>query len=239
MSQPKHIAIIMDGNGRWAKKRQLPRVAGHKAGAEALRKIVDHGNKIGIKWLTFFAFSSENWARPKDEVSHLLSLLKYFIRSDINKLKANNVRVRIIGCRQGLSDDILSLLEDAEKTTAANDGLNFIVAFNYGSRNEITRSVKTIAEQISQGVLKPEEITEALISSHLDTCFMPDPDLIIRTSGEMRLSNFLLWQAAYAELCFVPCFWPDFSSVDFDKAIEAYQKRDRRFGAVSQNDLIL
>lgn len=238
MPNPKHIAIIMDGNGRWAKERKLPRVAGHKAGAETLRKIVDHGDKIGIKWLTFFAFSSENWSRPKDEVSHLLSLLKYFIRSDINKLKANNVRVRIIGDRDGLTADILSLLEEAEKTTAANNGLNFVVAFNYGSRNEITRAVKKLAEQVKKNIVQIEEITEELITSHLDTFFMPDPDLIIRTSGEMRLSNFLLWQAAYAELSFVPCFWPDFSSADFDAAIENYQKRDRRFGAVLQNDLI-
>lgn len=233
MPKPQHIAIIMDGNGRWAKQRKLPRVVGHKAGAETLREIVAHSSKIGIKWLTVFAFSSENWSRPKDEVSHLLSLLKYFIRSDIQKLKSNNVRVRIIGSREGLAGDILDLLHEAEHITADNTGLNFIVAFNYGSRNEILRGVKKIAKKIQKNDISIDDINEAMISCFLDTSFMPDPDLIIRTSGEMRLSNFLLWQAAYAELCFTPCFWPDFTSQDLDLAIENYQARDRRFGAIS------
>lgn len=232
--KPKHIAIIMDGNGRWAMERNLPRVAGHKAGAEALRTIVAHGNKIGIEWLTFFAFSSENWSRPQNEVGHLLSLLKYFIRNDVHKLKINNIRVRVIGKRDGLSADILNLLQEAENLTAENTGLNFVVAFNYGSRDEIIRGIKGIIKKVKQNALAVEDIDEATISSHLDTFFMPDPDLIIRTSGEMRLSNFLLWQAAYTELNFVSCFWPDFSSDDLDAAIENYQNRERRFGSVSQ-----
>jgi len=229
---PPHVAIIMDGNGRWAKARGCSRLAGHRAGVDALRAIVHHAKKIGIKWLTLYAFSSENWARPATEVTHLFGLLKFFIHHDLKNLTDNNIKVRIIGERETLDKDIQSLLAKAENMTATNNGLHLVVAFNYGGRGEIVRAARKISQAVADGYLAPQEITEDFLATHLDTTGIPDPDLIIRTSGEMRLSNFLLWQAAYAEFCFVPCLWPDFSPQDFDAVLADFCHRDRRFGGV-------
>ena len=207
MSDPRHIAIIMDGNGRWAKARGLPRSAGHRAGVEALRETVRAAGDRGLGFLTLFAFSSENWSRPSGEVNDLLGLLKLFIRRDLADLHRNNVKVSIIGEREGLTDDIRGLLTEAEVLTRRNTGLNLVIAFNYGSRDEIIRAVKSLARDVAAGRLDPSSISAELLSANLDTASMPDPDLIIRTSGEMRLSNFLLWQAAYAEFLFLPGHW--------------------------------
>ncbi|RCL00797.1 MAG: undecaprenyl diphosphate synthase [Candidatus Tokpelaia sp. JSC188] len=235
---PCHIAIIMDGNGRWARARKLPRVAGHRAGMKTLRTIVHHAINIGLKWLTLYAFSSENWSRPADEVQCLLSLLKLFIYHDLTKLHANNVRVHVIGNRSNLAKDIIALLHQAEMLTEKNTGLDLVVAFNYGSRNEIVRAVRKIAIDIISGKITGDDITDTLLASYLDTAKIPDPDLIIRTSGEMRLSNFLLWQAAYSEFSFVPCFWPDFSVSDFEETVASFYARERRFGNLKRSDSI-
>lgn len=234
--KPEHVAIIMDGNGRWAKARGLPRSAGHRAGVEALRKTVRAVGERGIKWLTVYAFSSENWSRPKSEVSDLMALLKLFIRRDLAELHRNGVRVRIIGERDGLQPDIADLLREAEALTALNRNMTLVIAFNYGGRDEIVRAVRQMTEAARTGALKPEDIDENTVSEFLDTADMPDPDLVIRTSGEQRLSNFLLWQAAYAELVFAPCYWPDFGSTDLDRALEAFHARERRFGGVVARD---
>ncbi len=233
---PRHVAIIMDGNGRWARSRGLPRAEGHRRGVQSIRDIVKHATSIGIEWLTVFGFSSENWSRPAEEVSELMGLLKLFIRRDLNELTRGNVRVRIIGGRDNLSGDIAELLIEAEEKTAGNTGLNLVIAFNYGGRDEIARATRAIAAEVADGRLGLEEVTQELITARLDTAGMPDPDLIIRTSGEQRLSNFLLWQAAYAEFVFVPDYWPDFDGAAFDKAIDEYLGRDRRFGGLSQKD---
>ncbi|RCL03738.1 MAG: undecaprenyl diphosphate synthase [Candidatus Tokpelaia sp. JSC161] len=234
---PCHIAIIMDGNGRWARVRNLPRAVGHRAGMKTLQEIVRHASNLGLQWLTLYAFSSENWLRPVDEVEYLLSLLKSFIRCDLVDLHKNNVKIHIIGERDDLAEDIVSLFYEAETLTLSNTGLNLVVAFNYGGRNEIVRAVRKIAEHITSGRIKDDDIDDPLVASYLDTALMPDPDLIIRTSGEMRLSNFLLWQAAYSELSFVPCLWPDFSTVDFDMAIAGFCQRERRFGALEEEQM--
>lgn len=233
---PRHVAIIMDGNGRWARSRGLPRAEGHRRGVQSIRDVVGHAKAIGIEWLTVFGFSSENWSRPAEEVSELMGLLKLFIRRDLAELTRGNVRVRVIGGRDNLSGDIAALLIEAEEKTADNTGLNLVIAFNYGSRDEIARATKVIAREVAAGRLEADEITADLIAAKLDTAGMPDPDLIIRTSGEQRLSNFLLWQAAYAEFVFVPDYWPDFDGVAFDRAITEYLGRDRRFGGLSQKD---
>lgn len=232
MQDPRHIAIIMDGNGRWAKARGLPRTAGHRAGVESVREAVRAAGDRNIGYLTLFAFSSENWTRPSGEVSDLLGLLKLFIRRDLAELHRNNVRVRIIGERGSLASDVSDLLREAENLTYRNSGLNLIIAFNYGSRDEITRAMQSLGRDIARGLLDPASITPELISANLDTSGIPDPDLIIRTSGEMRLSNFLLWQAAYAEFLFLPLLWPDFKAADLAEACESYKLRERRFGAV-------
>ncbi|MBC2885075.1 isoprenyl transferase [Ochrobactrum sp. CM-21-5] len=232
MSDPRHIAIIMDGNGRWAKARGLSRSAGHRAGVEALRETVKAAGDRGLEYLTLFAFSSENWSRPSGEVSDLMGLLKLFIRRDLAELHRNNVQVRIIGEREGLAKDIRSLLGEAEMLTRGNSGLTLVIAFNYGSRDEIVRAMQSLGRDIAAGLLDPSSISSELISASLDTAAMPDPDLIIRTSGEMRLSNFLLWQAAYSEFLFLPCHWPDFRPADLDAAYEAFRRRERRFGGV-------
>lgn len=230
---PRHIAIIMDGNGRWASSRNLPRIAGHRAGMEVLRKIVRHAQRKKIEWLTLYAFSSENWLRPAEEVGSLLALLKLFILRDLQDLQRDNVRIKIIGSRVDLSADISSLLDNAEKRTEANTGLNLVVAFNYGSRNEIVRTARLLAKKVASGIFSADDIDEKCFAGCMDTGNMPDPDLIIRTGGDIRLSNFLLWQAAYAEFSFMPCFWPDFSSKDFDDALDIYYKRERRFGRLN------
>jgi len=230
---PRHVAIIMDGNGRWAAARGLPRAEGHRRGVEALRRTVRAAGDLGIGILTIFSFSSENWSRPRSEILDLMALLRRFIRNDLADLHRNNVRVRVIGERESLEPDIARLLEEAESLTRANTGLVLVVAFNYGARQEIARAVRRLAEEVEAGRLRPEAITEDLLASRLDTSDLPDPDLVIRTSGEQRLSNFLLWQAAYSELVFVPVFWPDFDRATLEGAIAEYRTRERRFGGLA------
>ena len=229
---PIHVGIIMDGNGRWAKARGLPRAAGHHKGVEAVRRVVRHAARQGLKYLTVFSFSSENWSRPVEEVDHLLGLLRAFIRDDLADLHASNIRVRVIGKRDNLSDDLRAMILDTERLTASNTGLQLIVAFNYGARDELVRAAKRIAQDVEKGELKPEEIDESALTRALDTGDVPDPDLIIRTSGEQRLSNFLLWQAAYAEFAFVPEYWPEFDENVFDRVVGQFRSRDRRFGGL-------
>ncbi|QRM55541.1 isoprenyl transferase [Sinorhizobium sp. BG8] len=230
---PTHVAIIMDGNGRWAKSRGLPRSMGHRKGVEAVREAVRTAGSVGIGYLTLFAFSSENWSRPESEVSDLMGLLKIFIRRDLAVLHKEHVRIRVIGDRSNLRDDILPLLIEAEETTKQNTGITLVIAFNYGSRDEMARAARAMAADAMAGRIRPDEITPERISSYLDTAGIPDPDLIIRTSGEERLSNFLLWQAAYSEFVFIPDFWPDFKRETFLAALETYAGRERRFGRVS------
>ncbi|MDO1583928.1 isoprenyl transferase [Rhizobium oryzicola] len=230
---PQHVAIIMDGNGRWANERGLPRTMGHTKGVEAVRHTVRAAGDLGIRYLTLFAFSSENWTRPEAEVSDLMGLLRRFIRRDLAELHRENVRIRVIGDREHLRGDILPLLLEAEETTRNNTALTLVIAFNYGSRDEITRAMASLARKVQAGLLGPDEITMDLISAHLDTADIPDPDLIIRTSGEERLSNFLLWQAAYAEFVFIPDYWPDFDRQMLVSALKTYAARDRRFGGLS------
>jgi undecaprenyl diphosphate synthase len=229
---PQHVAIIMDGNGRWAAARGLPRVEGHRRGVEALRRTVRAAGEMGIRCLTIFSFSSENWQRPAAEVSDLMGLLRRFIRNDLAELHGNNVRVRVIGERDDLDPDILHLLEEAEQLTRSNDGLVLVVAFNYGARQEIARAARRIAGEVAAGRLPPDAVTEELIGRHLDAPDIRDPDLIVRTSGEQRLSNFLLWQAAYSELVFLPIYWPDFDRAALEQAIAEYRRRERRFGGL-------
>lgn len=236
MTTPAHVAIIMDGNGRWAKARGLPRTAGHKAGVEALRRTVRNASDLGISWLTVYAFSSENWSRPKAEVSDLMGLLKIFIRRDLAELHQNGVRVRIIGERESLQPDIRALLDEAETLTRDNTGLTVVIAFNYGSRDEIARAAAKLATRVAKGELAAGDITPELFGGYLDTSGIPDPDLVIRTSGEIRLSNFLLWQAAYSELVFLPCYWPDFSREHLMQALDAFAARERRFGGLVRQD---
>jgi len=229
---PRHVAIIMDGNGRWAAARGLPRVEGHRRGVEALRKTVRAAGDLGIAVLTIFSFSSENWSRPQSEIRDLLALLRRFIRNDLADLHKSNVRVRVIGEREDLPTDIRALLEEAEDLTKRNDGLMLVVAFNYGGRQEITRAARRLAVEVRDGRLSADEITPELLARHLDEPNLPDPDMIIRTSGEQRLSNFLLWQAAYSELVFVPINWPDFDHAALERAIAEYRRRERRFGGL-------
>jgi undecaprenyl diphosphate synthase len=229
---PRHVAIIMDGNGRWAGRRLLPRSAGHRQGVETLRRTVRTAVELGIEFLTIYSFSAENWTRPEDEISDLLSLLRRFIHNDVAELHAAGVRITIIGRRGGLEPDIVTLLEETERLTRANTGLNLIVAFNYGSRQEITRAARALAAEVASGILDPTAIDTGMLSSRLETAGIPDPDLLIRTGGEERLSNFLLWQCAYTEFVFVDEYWPDFTSEIFERAIATYLTRDRRFGGV-------
>src|SRR6476620_4991022 len=229
---PRHVAIIMDGNGRWAAARGLPRAEGHRRGVEALRKTVRAAGEIGIEYLTIFSFSSENWSRPASEIRDLMGLLRRFIRNDLADLHRSNVRVRVIGEREDLSPDIRRLLDEAEDLTCNNDGLIVVVAFNYGARQEIARAARRLAADVLAGKLPLEGITAEALASHLDAADLPDPDVIIRTSGEQRLSNFLLWQSAYSELVFVPAYWPDFDRATLEGAIAEYRRRERRFGGL-------
>ena len=229
---PRHIAIIMDGNGRWAQNRGLPRTVGHKQGVEAVRDAVRAARDMGIEFLTLFSFSSENWSRPESEVSELFGLLRLFIRRDLADLHKSNVRVKVIGRSNGVPEDILALLDEAQNLTSNNTAQTLIIAFNYGSRDEITDAVKKIAADVSSGNLELEDISSETITDALDTAEIPDPDLLIRTSGEIRLSNFLLWQLAYAELVFLDCLWPDFTKADLEHAIGVYQNRTRKFGGL-------
>ncbi|MFG1479348.1 isoprenyl transferase [Xanthobacter sp. V4C-4] len=230
---PVHVGIIMDGNGRWATSRKLPRIEGHRRGVEALRRCVRAAQDIGIRYLTIYSFSHENWSRPVTEVSELMRLLKFFIRHDLADLHARDVRVRVIGTRTGLSKDIRALLDEAEALTQGNSGLTLVVAFNYGSRQEIAAAAASIAADAAAGRIRPEDVTVEMLSERLETAGIPDPDLIVRTSGEQRLSNFLLWQAAYAEFVFLPLFWPDFDKAALVSAVNEYARRERRFGGVA------
>ena len=228
-----HVAIIMDGNGRWAQARGLPRFEGHRRGVEALRKAVRAAIEFGVAYLTIYSFSTENWNRPPEEVSMLMGLLKRFIRNDLAELHANDVRVRVIGRRAGLPPDIEALFSEAEELTRANAGLTLVVAFNYGGRQEIVDAARSVARLAAAGALDPSSIDAHVFESWLDTAGIPDPDLIIRTSGEQRLSNFLLWQAAYAEFVFLPIHWPDFDKSSFQYALDEFSARERRYGRAS------
>jgi undecaprenyl diphosphate synthase len=234
-SAPRHVGIIMDGNGRWAQSRGLPRFEGHRRGVEAVRRAVRAAEEFGVRYLTIYSFSTENWARPPDEVAVLMGLLKRFIRNDLAELHGNDVRVRVIGSREGLANDIRVLLTEAEELTQHNRGLTLVVAFNYGGRQEIAAAARRLAREAAQGSLSPDAIDEAMFEANLETADIPDPDLIIRTSGEQRLSNFLLWQAAYAEFVFLPIHWPDFDKSAFQTALDLYATRERRFGAAPQS----
>ena len=232
---PEHVAIIMDGNGRWAEARGLPRAHGHRRGVEALRAVLRAAKSIGIKTLTLYSFSSENWSRPAAEVSDLMGLLKLFIRRDLAELNRENVRVRVIGGRDDLPADILPLIEDAEARTADNTGQNLVLAFNYGARDEIARAARRISAAALRGEIDAGAIDAGTVSAFLDTAEWPDPDLVIRTGGEKRLSNFLMYQAAYAELVFTDCFWPDFDAAELNRALGEFTSRNRRFGNVAPN----
>jgi len=228
---PCHVAVIMDGNGRWAAARGLPRVAGHRAGAQAVRRIVESAIKHGIGWITLYAFSSENWRRPAGEVLDLTGLLRHYLRNEVAELKGEGVRLRFIGDRDRFEPDIVADLAQAEADTAANSRLNLTLALSYGGRAEIVAATRAAARAVAEGRLDPEAIDEANFAGLLSTAAMPDPDLIIRTSGEQRLSNFLLWQSAYAELLFLDVLWPDFGPAHFAEAMAEYARRERRFGA--------
>lgn len=227
---PAHIAVIMDGNGRWAKARGLPKIAGHQRGAESARRVVRGCLERGVQYLTLYAFSSENWKRPADEVQDLMALLQMYLKRELNELAKNGVRLRVIGDRGGLTQEIRNLIDAAELRTIGNSQLNLTVALNYGARNEIVDATRKIAAAVRDGDLDPSAIDEALFSDYLETVSLPDPDVIIRTSGECRLSNFLLWQSAYSELIFTPTLWPDFGDGDLEAAIDDFHKRDRRYG---------
>ncbi len=227
---PEHVAIIMDGNGRWAENRNLPMIAGHNAGMIAMKGIVKAASAIGVKHLTVYAFSTENWRRSSEEISGIFKLLVIYVEKELDELHQNNVKVRILGNYDKLPKEAVKSLERTLETTKGNTGLQFNIALNYGGRNEILRAVKKIAMKVEEGILKADEITERDIADNLYTSGIPDPDLLIRTSGEMRLSNYLLWQSAYSEFVFTDVLWPDFTRKDFENAIEIFQHRKRRFG---------
>ena len=233
---PQHVAIIMDGNGRWAKSRGKDRSFGHMEGVVSVRKVVEAATELGLKYLTLYTFSTENWNRPEKEVSALMTLLQNYLKTSIKKSMKNNVRCRVIGEKSRLSADIQKAIKDLEETTAGNTGLTFTIAINYGSRDEITRAVRKVAEKCVAGQLLPDAITEASIEQELDTAFLPDPDLLIRTCGEQRISNFLLWQCAYTEFYYTDIAWPDFNKAELEKAIAAYGRRDRKYGGLEQDD---
>jgi undecaprenyl diphosphate synthase len=232
VAAPRHVAIIMDGNGRWASERGLPRSEGHCRGVEAVRQTVRAAIELGIGYLTLFSFSSENWSRPRTEVDFLFSLFRFYIRRDVAELHSSGVRISVIGRREGLPDDILAMIEESETLTAGNSRLELVFAFNYGSRDEIARAVAAIAADVRSGFLDPAAIGIDTVTERLDTAAFPDPDLVIRTSGELRLSNFLLWQSAYAELMFLPGYWPDFGPDALQKAVAEFSQRQRRYGGV-------
>ena len=233
---PKHVAIIMDGNGRWARGRGLPRTAGHQKGIESVKRAVEAAGDLGIEYLTLFGFSSENWSRPQDEVSELMRLLRYYLRSETAELHKNGARLRIIGDRTRLDSDIVEMLDNAERMMADNTRINLTIALNYGGRQDVMQAAGQLAEHAwkQNRKLEPQEI-EALFPQFLMTAGMPDPDLMIRTSGEQRISNFLIWQCAYAEFYFSETLWPDFGKADLEEALKAYAARDRRFGALSSS----
>lgn len=229
---PEHVAIIMDGNGRWAKKRLMPRNFGHKAGAKVVEQICEDAHSLGIKYLTVYAFSTENWKRSVEEVSGIMNLLRNYLVDSIERASKNNMRVRVIGDRTALDKDIVEKIEELESKTAQYDGLTFTIALNYGGRDELRRGIQAIAADVKAGKISEDAIDEKLISSYLDTSDLPDPDLMIRTSGEVRLSNYLIWQLAYSEFCFMDVLWPDFTIEDLKEAIRYYNGKERRFGGV-------
>ena len=231
-SLPRHVAIIMDGNGRWAKARRLPRVAGHRKGVEAARQVVRAAGELGLEVLTLYAFSSENWRRPAEEISDLMGLLRRFIVDDIDELAEAGVRLRVIGDYQAFQPDVVRLIDDAVARTASNSKTVLVIALNYGSQNELARSARMLAERVQRGELTPDDVTAEALADHLYTADLPPVDLLIRTSGERRLSNFLLWQTAYAELLFVDTLWPDFGKAELAAAIEDFASRERRFGGL-------
>lgn len=231
---PRHVAIIMDGNGRWANERGLPRAAGHRQGVEAVRRVVKAAIELRIEYLTIYSFSSENWSRPADEIDDLMGLMKRFIRRDLAELHQANVRIAVIGERTNVDPELMSLIDEARELTATNTALNLVIAFNYGSRGEIAKAARLLASKAVRGEISPQDITPELITRTLDTDGIPDPDLLIRTSGEMRLSNFLLWQLAYAEFVFLDSYWPDFGYDQLRAAIDEFHARERRFGGLSR-----
>ena len=229
---PQHVAIILDGNGRWAKEKGMPRNYGHMQGAKAVEDILVDARDIGIKYLTVYAFSTENWSRPETEVSALMTILRNYLKTSIKKSMKNNVRCRVIGDKSGLSEDIQKAIAELEDATAGNTGLTFTIAINYGSRDEITRAVRKVAAKVESGELSAADITDKMIAENLDTNYLPDPDLLIRTCNEQRISNYLLWQCAYTEFYFTPVAWPDFNKEELLKAVEAYGNRTRKFGGL-------
>lgn len=230
---PRHVAIIMDGNGRWATQRGRPRLFGHHAGAKRVREIVEACPDLGVKYLTIFAFSTENWKRTQVEVAGLMSLFRRYITKEARALRAENVRVRFIGDRIRLDDKLVSLMDELELMTAECTGVNLTIAINYGGRDEVARATRRLAQDVADGKLNPASVNEETLPHYLDTCVLPDPDLVIRTSGEARISNFLLWQSAYAEYEFIDTLWPDFSAAEFSRLLQNYGARDRRFGGAS------
>lgn len=233
---PTHVAIIMDGNGRWAKKRGLPRTAGHAQGAKVVEQILEDADDMGIRYLTVYAFSTENWSRPESEVKALMNLLRTYMKTALAKCTRNNVRVRVIGDKSRLDQDLRESIHNLERDTRNNTGIGFQIAINYGARDEMRRAVTSIVRKAEKGELDPEEITEQTISDALDTSGIPDPDLLIRTCGEERLSNFLMWQLSYSELYFTDVAWPDFTKKDLQQAVDAYNHRERRYGGLSRKD---
>lgn len=234
MKIPAHVAIILDGNGRWAKAKGMPRNYGHVQGAKAVEKICEEAYKMGVQYLTVYAFSTENWKRPQDEVDALMKLLRNYLKTCLKTAQKNNMCVKILGDKSRLDEDIRKKIEELEIATRKNTGLHFQIALNYGGRDEIIRAVRALSCQVQEGELKPEEITEELFTSRLDTAKIPDPDLLIRTCNELRISNFLLWQLAYSEFYFTDVAWPDFTREELEKAIKAYNSRDRRYGLVKE-----
>ncbi len=234
MNVPQHIAIILDGNGRWAKAKGMPRNYGHAQGSKNVERICEEAYKMGVKYLTVYAFSTENWSRPKSEVDALMKLLRNYMKTCLKTAEKNRMKVRVLGDKTGLDEDIRTRIEELEAATINNDGLNFQIALNYGSRDEMIRAIRRLAKDCEEGKVKSEEISEGLFETYLDTHGIPDPDLLIRTSGELRLSNYLLWQFAYTEFYFTDVLWPDFTKEELTKAIEHYNKRERRFGGAKE-----
>lgn len=234
MKIPAHIAIILDGNGRWAKAKGMPRNYGHAQGSKNVERICEEAYRMGVKYLTVYAFSTENWNRPKDEVDALMKLLRNYMKTCLKTAAKNDMKVRVIGDKTGLDEDIRNRIAELEEATKDNGGLNFQIALNYGSRDEIVRAVRKVSEDVKEGKVKPEDIDEKMFETYLDTHGIPDPDLMIRTSGELRLSNYLLWQLAYTEFYFTDIPWPDFIKEELSKAIEQYNRRDRRYGGVKE-----
>lgn len=229
---PKHLAVTMDGNGRWAVSRGQPRTEGHRVGIDALRRLVQYAISYNIEYITVFSFSSENWSRPKEEINFIFGLMRRFVEADLEKLVRNNVKIRVIGDRDGLDKQVISLIDRAETATASNNGLTLVIAFNYGGKAEIVSAVRRLAHKVASGEVDPDEIKESDVSNAMYAADIPDPDVLLRTSGEQRISNFLIWQAAYSELVFIDDYWPDFDENAFVRVLEEFSRRERRFGGI-------